>query len=209
MIVIAISGLSLAGKTTLSQSIIHIYNKNGVRCIYRPRAHLTDNILANSYLRTMYDLINTWDFSDYSVINKYIELGFKSLLLDYQAFIASIEQYKNTDIIVLDRHFADHYVLSEYFGFNFEYLPIHISNYYEFYIECNYLEAIQRSKARRDNHGKLTDYILSNESIYNKFCELYRYYFSQKYYSSNHILDNNHFNAINKLQDIIDSLLKR
>ena len=80
------------------------------------------------------------------------------------------------------------------------------SNYYQFLLVCRYNELIRRSIKRGDNHGKLTDFILSDERIFKKMQNIYLSHICNNKQS---VIFNDDFSAQNYIEFKIGELLRK
>ncbi len=207
MLIITIEGLSLTGKTTICNQLVNYFSAKGLKCKYCHHGHLTDDSLSELYYQKAIHLINDWDFNNTQIIYDFLDLGFKSLKRDYEKFMENIQDMKDIDIFILDRHFADQYVAAKYFNYIYEKTEILLPNYYEIILVCDYKQAIYRSQLRNDNHGKLTDYILSSEAIYTCFQSEYSDYYNKKNIYTCELLDNTNYTAIQKILRKFEELI--
>ena len=205
MFIVNIEGLSLSGKTTLCKNLSETYTKKGYSCIYRPHGHLTDDVVSKYFFRYAMKILEKWDFKNNEIIFKYIRYGFLSLIRDYSVFLNKSESYDNIDIVFLDRHFMSHYVIADYFKTTYRKKKMP-SNYYQFLLVCQYNELIERSIKRSDNHGKLTDFILSDEKIFRQIQNIYLSHIVSKKQS---IIFNDDFSAQKYIESKIEELVKK
>ncbi len=199
MIIVVVEGLSLSGKTTLCQAIKDHYMQKGIVCKICPHGHLTNNKESVAFYNRGIDAYNAHQFKTG------IQLGMCSLDIDYNAF-RKMPSAKE-DILILDRHYTSQYATATYFGITIESCFSPPERYYEFLVQASYGELCRRALLRGDNHSKLTDYILSDPNIYQKFMELYRYYILEHGNPKEHIVDNEQFQAKNAIIQRIDQLL--
>jgi len=173
--------------------------QQGIVCKICPHGHLTDNNEAVAFYNRGIDAYNAHQFETG------IRLGMRSLDIDYNTF-QKMPRAKE-DILILDRHYTSQYATAAYFGITVESRFSPPEKYYEFLVQASYGELCYRASLRGDNHSKLTDYILSDPTIYQKFMELYRYYILGHGNSKEHIVDNEQFQAKDTIIQRIDQLL--
>ena len=203
MHIIAIEGLPLTGKTTLCKKIIDDLQTKGLKCLYCHHGHITNNQLTEKYYIDAKKYLAAWDRKNYDYMQYFIDLCILSLVSDYRYFQLKKMDYNKYDFILLDRHFTDQYVTADVFKVNYcEYIGIDEDDYYDFLLYCSYDELKRRASIRQDNHGNLTDFILSSKNIYYQFQKTYIQHF-EKNSPPNHIINNECFNA----KEIIDNFI--
>lgn len=204
--IVVLEGLPLSGKTTLIKKLIYYYSNIGYKCKYCSHGHLTNSKLSHQFYKIATDYLNSLNLVDINnkvKMKKYIALGFQSLEEDIKIFNNS----ENIDIYFLDRHFLGQYVIAQYYSINYSEYSF-LDDYIQFVLYTNYHETKRREKLRNDNHGKLTDYILSNEKIFNKFQILYEQNALKKK-EKIYFIDNNDFSAIKEIITILNQEIKR
>lgn len=203
--IVVLEGLPLSGKTTLIKKLIDYYSNIGYKCKYCSHGHLTNSKLSYQFYKMAIDYLNSLNLDDINnktKMKKYVALGFQSLEEDIKFFNNS----EDVDIYFLDRHFLGQYVIAQYYSINYSEYNF-LEDYIQFILYTNYHETKRREKIRNDNHGKLTDYILSNEKIFNKFQMLYEQNSLKK--KNIYFVDNNDYSAIKEIITILNKEIKR
>ncbi len=204
MLIIAVEGLSLVGKTTLCNQLMEHYIMKNVSCSYRKKGRLTGNYDIDPLSAEALRCIEEWDFQNRDTIHRFIRYGFHGMIEDYEQFLSNEQLYSSFDLMILDRHFTDQYVVADHFGYEYE--PVHniLENYLEIALLCDHRELKRRSMIRNDNHGKLTDYTLGSQEIHNSFQKSYSVHVLSH---GGHILENTGFSALQDAIALIDRRL--
>lgn len=207
MVFLAFEGLSFTGKTTLCNQLIEYYKKKGLKCKYCSHGHLTENSTVNLHYKKAMKIVQNWDFKNKNIITSFLEQGFKSLYMDYSEYIKKPFSPNEFDLVFIDRHFTDQYVTAEHFKNKYVKIQNNLPNYFELILECTYEETIKRASVRRNNHSKLTDYILNSKLVFSDFQEEYKKYSQMNLHNQCIIVDNTNYNALIKIKKKIEEII--